>query len=95
MGDKQTFAKMKVISDSMKEIIRKYNAGETLNTRIVKKIIQSFSSRHKLANQPKFLDLIAVIPPQYKKKLLPILKAKPIRTASGIAVVAVMAKPHR
>uniref|UniRef100_A0A1B0G2U1 Uncharacterized protein n=1 Tax=Glossina morsitans morsitans TaxID=37546 RepID=A0A1B0G2U1_GLOMM len=30
-----------------------------------------------------------------KKILLPQLKAKPIRTASGIAVVAVMCKPHR
>ena len=27
--------------------------------------------------------------------MIPILKAKPVRTASGIAVVAVMAKPHR
>uniref|UniRef100_E5RIU1 Elongator acetyltransferase complex subunit 3 n=1 Tax=Homo sapiens TaxID=9606 RepID=E5RIU1_HUMAN len=26
---------------------------------------------------------------------MPKLKAKPIRTASGIAVVAVMCKPHR
>merc|ERR1712223_1125856 len=29
------------------------------------------------------------------KSLLPKLKAKPVRTASGIAVVAVMCKPHR
>lgn len=27
--------------------------------------------------------------------LLPRLRAKPVRTASGIAVVAVMSKPHR
>jgi hypothetical protein len=27
--------------------------------------------------------------------LLPQLRAKPVRTASGIAVVAVMSKPHR
>ncbi|KAJ7811398.1 histone acetyltransferase ELP3 [Mycena olivaceomarginata] len=32
---------------------------------------------------------------EYKKALLPKLKARPIRTASGIAVVAVMCKPHR
>jgi elongator complex protein 3 len=41
------------------------------------------------------MDLIAALPEQYKESLLPILKAKPIRTASGIAVVAVMSKPHR
>ena len=31
----------------------------------------------------------------HKAKLTPILKGKPVRTASGIAVVAVMCKPHR
>lgn len=44
---------------------------------------------------PKLVDIISAIPESYKKKLLPILKAKPVRTASGIAVVAVMCKPHR
>ncbi|KAI6244193.1 Elongator complex protein 3 [Aphelenchoides fujianensis] len=34
-------------------------------------------------------------PPEYRDLLLPKLKAKPVRTASGIAVVAVMCKPHR
>ena len=95
MGDNVTFSKMKVISDSMKEIIRKYEEGEKLTTNIIKKVIQKFSAKYKLANQPKLLDLITVIPQSYKKKLLPILKAKPIRTASGVAVVAVMSKPHR
>ena len=31
----------------------------------------------------------------YGKVLVPKLRAKPVRTASGIAVVAVMCKPHR
>ncbi|KAF8758593.1 Elongator complex protein 3 [Rhizoctonia solani] len=35
------------------------------------------------------------VPEEHKKALLPKLKARPIRTASGIAVVAVMCKPHR
>ncbi|CAG8491875.1 4525_t:CDS:10 [Diversispora eburnea] len=43
----------------------------------------------------KALDIIAAIPEQYKSMLLGKLRAKPIRTASGIAVVAVMCKPHR
>ena len=44
---------------------------------------------------PKLVDIISAIPENYKNKLLPLLKAKPVRTASGIAVVAVMSKPHR
>lgn len=39
--------------------------------------------------------MIAAVPPDLKPVLLPKLRAKPIRTASGIAVVAVMSKPHR
>ncbi len=41
------------------------------------------------------MEIISAIPDEYKSRLQPLLLAKPIRTASGIAVVAVMAKPHR
>jgi hypothetical protein len=34
-------------------------------------------------------------PQEHRTALLPRLRAKPVRTASGIAVVAVMSKPHR
>lgn len=44
---------------------------------------------------PKVIDIISAIPEKWKKKLLPLIKAKPVRTASGIVVVAVMCKPHR
>lgn len=44
---------------------------------------------------PKLMDIMSAIPENYKNKLIPLLKAKPVRTASGIAVVAVMSKPHR
>ncbi len=53
------------------------------------------ASKHGLSSQPKLVDIIAAVPYSYKKVLIPKLKAKPIRTASGIAVVAVMCKPHR
>ena len=51
--------------------------------------------KYGLATQPRLVDIIAAVPPAYKDALLPKLKAKPVRTASGIAVVAVMCKPHR
>ena len=53
------------------------------------------ASKYGLSTQPRLVDIIAAVPPAYKKALLPKLKAKPVRTASGIAVVAVMCKPHR
>ena len=53
------------------------------------------ASKYGLASQPRLVDIIAAVHQQYKKALVPKLKAKPVRTASGIAVVAVMCKPHR
>jgi elongator complex protein 3 len=53
------------------------------------------SKKHRLRNQPRLVDIIAAIPEEHKAILLPRLRAKPVRTASGIAVVAVMCKPHR
>jgi elongator complex protein 3 len=48
------------------------------------------SKKHKLSNIPPLTAIIAAIPEHYKKYVLPRLVAKPIRSASGIAVVAVM-----
>jgi elongator complex protein 3 len=53
------------------------------------------SKKHYLASQPPLTAIIAAVPEHYKKYILPKLIAKPIRTSSGIAVVAVMCKPHR
>ena len=58
-------------------------------------LVGRMSKKYKLKAQPRLTDIISAIPDQYKKYLLPKLKAKPVRTASGIAVVAVMCKPHR
>ncbi|KAI9805134.1 MAG: Elongator subunit [Sarcosagium campestre] len=53
------------------------------------------SKKYKLTTIPPLTAIIAAIPEHYKKYILPKLIAKPIRTSSGIAVVAVMCKPHR
>ncbi|KAJ9102111.1 Elongator subunit [Naganishia cerealis] len=58
-------------------------------------LIIRYAKKYKLKQQPRLTDIISSIPDQYKKYLIPKLKAKPVRTASGIAVVAVMCKPHR
>ncbi|KAJ3754250.1 hypothetical protein EV360DRAFT_73850 [Lentinula raphanica] len=44
---------------------------------------------------PRLVDIISAIPDDDKRTLLPKLKAWLICTASGIAVVAVMCKPHQ
>ncbi|PMD15142.1 histone acetyltransferase ELP3 [Hyaloscypha hepaticicola] len=53
------------------------------------------SKKWRLSNIPPLTAIIAAVPDHWKKMILPRLIAKPIRSASGIAVVAVMCKPHR
>ncbi|OIR58753.1 MAG: elongator complex protein 3 [Amphiamblys sp. WSBS2006] len=49
----------------------------------------------KLERVPRLADIIAAIPAEYKERIAHSIQARPVRTASGIAVVAVMCKPHR
>lgn len=80
-------------SQIISEIWDEYQSGKvtpkvtTIKNKICKKL--------NLKNQPKLTDLIAAVPEEQRSILLPFLKAKPVRTASGVAVVAVMCKPHR
>lgn len=43
------------------------------------------AAKYGLSAQPRLVDIIAAVPPQYRKVLIPKLKAKPIRTASGVS----------
>uniref|UniRef100_A0A131YX16 Elongator complex protein 3 n=2 Tax=Rhipicephalus TaxID=426455 RepID=A0A131YX16_RHIAP len=91
-GVSQEALKVKVISEIIKELLAAQKERKDVNLNSVKCQI---SSKYGLSSQPKIVDIIAAMPAEYKKVLLPKLKAKPVRTASGIAVVAVMCKPHR
>jgi elongator complex protein 3 len=48
-----------------------------------------------LPRLPRLLDILAALPESRRAALAPYLTVKPVRSASGIAVVAVMCKPHR
>jgi elongator complex protein 3 len=43
------------------------------------------SSKFELAIQPRLTDIISAVPINYKNILLPKLRAKPVRTASGVS----------
>lgn len=80
------------VSLIVSELIRAYDGGKTLN---FTKLKGEVSRKYKLPGIPKVTDIISAIPHEYRPKLLPFLLQKPVRTASGVAVVAVMSKPHR
>ncbi|KAJ2159067.1 Elongator subunit [Coemansia sp. RSA 552] len=83
---------VKTCAEIVAELLALQGQGKTVNLNELK---NKYARQNQLSSQPRLMDIIAAIPEQHKKALLPRLKAKPIRTASGIAVVAVMCKPHR
>ncbi|RHZ76924.1 hypothetical protein Glove_187g19 [Diversispora epigaea] len=91
-GPTQAELTVKACMEIINELIKAQESNKDVNLNGLK---TKYSRLNKLSNQPKLVDIIAAIPEQYKSMLLGKLRAKPIRTASGIAVVAVMCKPHR
>ncbi len=80
------------ISHVVNEIIKAYDTGATLNLTTLK---SKSAKKYKLQGIPRLSDILNAIPISHKQQLIPFLKSKPVRTASGVAVVAVMSKPHR
>ena len=80
------------VTDIVNQLIQAHIQKKDVNLNSIK---GKSASKYGLASQPRLMDIIAAVPQRYKRSLVPKLKAKPIRTASGIAVVAVMCKPHR
>ncbi|KAI5184635.1 elongator complex protein 3 [Nematocida homosporus] len=60
----------------------------------IKTLTQQIAKKHQLKDTPKLSQILATVPEE-EKDVLARLRVKPVRTASGVAVVAVMAKPHR
>lgn len=85
---------VKACGDIVSILIRAYESGQYVNINL-NAIKHRVCRQYKLSVQPRLVDIIAAIPDFYKPYLLSKLKAKPVRTASGVAPIAVMSKPHR
>ncbi|KAB7499714.1 Elongator complex protein 3 [Armadillidium nasatum] len=83
---------MTTIGEIVQELIKYSAQNKDIN---LNKLKTRISAKYGLKSSPRLVDIIAAVPQQHKKLLIPKLRVKPIRTASGIAVVAVMCKPHR
>lgn len=83
---------VKCITEVVRLLIEAYEKKQPLNLTKARGIA---AKKARLSSMPKLIDIIGGVPEAYKEALMPYLRAKPIRTASGIAVVAVMCKPHR
>lgn len=85
-------AKVRAISEIVECLVAGIKESQEVNLPLVRR---DACAKYSLARAPKLVEIISAVPDDYRDILLPRLRAKPIRTASGIAVVAVMSKPHR
>ena len=72
---------VKAVSDIIKQLLEAHEKNENVD---LNKIKCRTSAKYNLPIQPRLTDIISAVPINYKKILLPKLRAKPIRTASGV-----------
>ena len=86
-GPSQAEILLRVTSGIAVELIKAYDSGQSVSLNEVRAKI---SKKHGYGGVPRLVDIISAIPDDYKKALLPKLRARPIRTASGVCFVPVL-----
>ena len=71
------------IGEIIQELLKANQEGRDCN---LNKIKSQISSKYGLPSSPKLVDIIAAVPLEHRKLLVPQLKAKPVRTASGVII---------
>lgn len=74
-------ALIKTCSEIVSELAKAHEANESINLNSLRLTV---AKKHKLQGSPRLVDIIAAVPESLRPVLLPKLKAKPIRTASGV-----------
>lgn len=83
-GPSQAEILLRVTSGIAAELIKACDSGQSISLNEVRAKI---SKKHGYGGVPRLVDIISAIPDDYKKALLPKLRARPIRTASGVRFV--------
>lgn len=73
--------KVITVAEIVNELIKAHRNRKDINLNALKHRI---ASKYGLESSPRLVDIIAAVPIDYKKVLVPKLLAKPIRTASGV-----------
>ena len=72
----ETKLQMRAVTEIVQRLIEAERKNETVD---LNKMKMAISRKYCTERQPKLVDIIAAVPQQYKKTLVPKLKAKPVR----------------
>lgn len=81
-----------VCTSIVRDLIQAVKDNKEINLNTLR---NHYGKKYKMKGVPRLVDILAAVPEEWKDGLRGALRAKPVRTASGVAVVAVMCKPHR
>lgn len=70
------------VAEIIQELLQAHKESKDVN---LNKLKTRISSKYGLDSSPRLVDIIAAVPVESRKILYPKLKAKPIRTASGVS----------
>ena len=79
-----------IVAEKLLEAIR---SGEVADREELQRLKMKFCARYGSDKVPSNSEILALVTEEEKKAILPLLVKKPMRTASGVAVVAVMTSP--
>lgn len=71
------------IGEVIQELLKAHEQNRDID---LNKLKTRIASKYGLENSPRLVDIIAAVPADARNILLPKLKAKPIRTASGVSI---------
>ena len=95
----QTELNLLCVSAIVRDLIDRHNASSSSTAPQdppnLDHLRAKYAKKYNLSFIPRLTDVLSAVPEEWKDRLRGWLRAKPVRTASGVAVVAVMCKPHR
>jgi elongator complex protein 3 len=83
LGPSQAERLLQVTSGIAAELIKAHDANQTVS---LNELRARISKKYGFGGVPRLVDIISAIPDDYKRALLPKLKARPVRTASGVSL---------
>ncbi|MFQ6055050.1 MAG: tRNA uridine(34) 5-carboxymethylaminomethyl modification radical SAM/GNAT enzyme Elp3 [Methanosarcinales archaeon] len=85
----------KNLETACKELLKLVLDGKIKNAKELNLAKKELSARYKLDTLVKNADVLALCTKEERKKVIDLLQKKPVRTISGVAVVAVMTSPEQ
>lgn len=75
---------MMTIGEIIQDLLKAHHENRDVD---LNKLKTKIASKYGLDSSPRLVDIIAAVPSDARHILVPKLKAKPVRTASGVSVL--------